>query len=240
MVVKANAIIRTASLVALLLPPAAHAYRPFDSTHPEVADIGKIDIEFGPVTYRREPNVHTWIAPQVVFNYGLAERWELVLEGQREHETGARWAITDTALSFKHVLREGSLQDKPGLSIAAEAGVLLPQIRADHGAGATLAGIIGQSGPWGAFSLTLELERTRDRRFAQAAGLILEGPAKRGWRPVAELTYAHEAGSADIGGALLGLIWEYRDGLEFDLGVKRSYQRHGHATEFRIGVTLGI
>jgi hypothetical protein len=42
---------------------------------------------------------------------------------------------------LKGVLREGSLQDKSGPSIATEFGLLLPGINDEHGTGATLTGI---------------------------------------------------------------------------------------------------
>jgi hypothetical protein len=56
--------------------------------------------------------------------------------------------IVDDGVSINSVLREGGLQDKPGPSIAAEFGVLLPEIRGEQGTGASLAGVLSQQWAW--------------------------------------------------------------------------------------------
>jgi hypothetical protein len=100
---------RIAGLVAAtcLVSPAAWAYRPFDTTLPEVVETGKFDLEFGPLGLLHEADERTWIAPQARFNYGIADGWEAVIEGQHEHAEGGRSAVKETALSLKHVVREG-------------------------------------------------------------------------------------------------------------------------------------
>jgi hypothetical protein len=62
----------------------------------------------------------------------------VVLERQSEFPDarGAPNTLLENALSLKHVLREGGLQDKTGLSIATELSVLLPGINAESGMGA--------------------------------------------------------------------------------------------------------
>src|SRR5665213_2209087 len=104
-----------------LWPSSAFAYRPFDSTDPAVADLGDIEVEFSPASFRHEKAGETWIGPATRLNYGFAQAWEIVLEGQAEHPSFARSALVDNELSLKTVLREGSLQDKSGLSLATEA-----------------------------------------------------------------------------------------------------------------------
>jgi hypothetical protein len=135
---------------------SAYAYRPFDSTDPAVADLGDFEIELSPLSYRHEPSGGLLIAPQLRLNYGFAEDWEVVLEGQGEHPqfAGASSALVENALSLKSVLREGSLQDKEGPSIAIEIGMLLPGVKAENGVGASLAGIIGQNFPGARFIST--------------------------------------------------------------------------------------
>src|SRR5215831_7543998 len=61
------------------------AYRPFDSTDAAVADVGQLEVELGPVQFRRSDEERTLIAPAYILNYGFAKDWELVLEGRGEH-----------------------------------------------------------------------------------------------------------------------------------------------------------
>lgn len=74
------------------------------------------------------------------------KNWELVLEGRSEHPLSGDGAtrLVDDGLFVKTVLREGALQDKAGLSIATEFGVLLPEINGVARAGASWAAIVSQ------------------------------------------------------------------------------------------------
>ena len=94
------------------------AYRPFNSTDAAVADVGQLEVEFGPVQFRRSNEEQTVIAPAYVLNFGFAKDWELVLEGRREHSLppadDTRSRFVGDALFLKGVLREGALQDKSG------------------------------------------------------------------------------------------------------------------------------
>ena len=68
-----------AVLICLFAQPAA-AYRPFDGTDAAVADVNETEIELQPAGWQRTGPQSTLIAPEVVFNYGFAERWEVVLQ----------------------------------------------------------------------------------------------------------------------------------------------------------------
>src|SRR5271169_266512 len=57
----------------------AVAYRPFDGTDAAVAGVGEVEIEFQPVGALRAGA--TSAVSEAIFNYGFAERWELVLQG---------------------------------------------------------------------------------------------------------------------------------------------------------------
>src|SRR6266700_6318719 len=61
------------------------AYRPFDSTDAAVADVGQLEVELGPVQFRRTNEEQTVIAPAYVLNFGFVKNWELVLEGRGDH-----------------------------------------------------------------------------------------------------------------------------------------------------------
>src|SRR5205814_1895627 len=86
------------------------AFRPFDGTDAAVADTGKVEIELGPVEYRREGATRTLFAPSTRVNYGFAPDWEAVVEGRIAH--GLSGDIRGTGLSedsatLKGLLREG-------------------------------------------------------------------------------------------------------------------------------------
>ena len=63
----------------------AQAYRPFDGTDAAIAEPGQVEVELGPAQYLQIGSERTLVAPTVVFNYGLSERWELVLQGEAVH-----------------------------------------------------------------------------------------------------------------------------------------------------------
>src|SRR5205823_3114162 len=100
-----------------------------------VAEPGQLEVELGPVEYFREGSDRQLFAPDLRLNYGFAERWEFTLEGLAAHglssESKRTSLVGDEAL-LKAVLREGSLQDKGGPSIATEFGLLLPGINDEH------------------------------------------------------------------------------------------------------------
>lgn len=220
----------------------ALAYRPFDSTDPAVADPGELEIEFSPVSFRHDDGGDTWIAPQLKINYGIAPHWELVIEGQGEHPQfeGLPSVMVDNAVFLKHVVREGTLQERTGASIAIEFGALLPGINDEHGLGAEVAGIIGSQFSWGAIYFTAAAALTREQTGEIFLGAIIEGPLDWNVRPVAEFVYEREFGHAEVFAALAGLIWEAREGLAFDLAVRQASVDGAPETEIRAGLTFAF
>jgi hypothetical protein len=124
-----------ATITFFTLP--AFAYRPFDGTDAAVADVNEIEIELQAFGWQRDEQQKTLIMPGVRFNYGFAERWEFVFEGQVETPLSpsgpSSFAANDVLL--KYIIKPGVLQDKAGLSIATEFGPLLPEINGDPGVG---------------------------------------------------------------------------------------------------------
>ena len=93
---------------------AARAYRPFDGT-----DTAVIEIELGPVEYLRDEAQRMLFVPDVKVNHGFMPRWEGSLEGDVTRGLTAgipRTSLVESEALLKSVLREGSLQDKPGPS----------------------------------------------------------------------------------------------------------------------------
>src|SRR6202171_2104954 len=142
------------SVVALSLlawSGLAHAYRPFDGTDAAVAAPGEVEIELQPAGRLRDETGTTLVAPATVINYGLSQDWEAVFEGNGQTPLSPSGPTRPTSAGafLKHVLQPGSLQNKPGPSVATEFGVLLPDSTGNSGVGASFAGIVSQRWDWG-------------------------------------------------------------------------------------------
>ncbi len=220
----------------------ASAYRPFDGTDAAVADKGKVEIEMQPAGLFRDASGTVLIAPAARFNYGLTETWEAVLEGQIETPISPSGpsSLTAAGAFLKGVLREGSLQDKTGPSVATEFGVLLPDSTGDSRFGASLAGIVSQRWDWGAIHLNGAAALTREHRGDLFLGVIIEGPSKWTVRPVAEVFYENEFGKSETISGLVGLIWQVRDDLSFDVGVRHGWTNRHPVNEVRAGLSFGF
>ena len=220
----------------------ALAYRPFDGTDPDVADPGEFEIEASPLSYLHDDSGEVLIGPQLKFNYGIAPRWELVVEGQAEHPQtgGSHSAVVDNAVFLKTVLREGSLQGRPGLSLATEFGGLLPGINDQSGLGFEWAAIAGYEAVWGAIHLTFAAALNREEKAEIFFSTIVEGPGEWRVRPVAELFYEREFHTTEIFSALGGFIWQARDDLSFDFAVRQADVNGSSETELRFGLTYAF
>jgi hypothetical protein len=227
---------RTATLLwlaATMWRAEVLAYRPFDGTDAAVADPGELEIELAPAGYLRAGPERALIAPAARFNYGVAPGWEAVLEGQAAHGLSAaprRFSLVGNAASLKHVLREGSLQDSPGPSVATD----------EPGLGASLAGIVSQRWEWVTVHVNLAGAVTRQQHGDLFIGAIVEGP--RGWtvRPVAELFHEREFGQRSTSSALVGILWQIRDTLSIDAAVRGARVTARTLGEIRLGLTLGF
>ena len=176
------------------------------------------------------------VAPATVVNIGFENRWEAVFEGNGLFPVSPAgpFEITDPGISLKHVLVPGSLQDQTGPSVATEFGVLLPEVNGDQGYGASLAGIVSQRWDWGTLHFNAAASSTRDQNTDLFAGLILEGPAKWIVRPVAEIFYEEEVNQSHTISALVGLIWQVRDNLSFDVAYRHAMTDGQPVNEIRL------
>jgi hypothetical protein len=236
-----------ASLLLLLCPmlwsPPTLAFRPFDGTDAAVADPGQVEIELQPAGYRREGSEHSLTGPGARFNYGFAEGWEAVLEGVAVHELSAgdrRSSLVDNALSLKHVLRDGSLQEKTGPSVATEWGLLLPGLNDDSGVGGSVALIASQQWPWATVHLNLAVAVTRQQHGDVFVGAIVEGPRDWPVRPVAEVFHERDFGGQTTESGLIGAIWQVRETLSFDAGLRRARVNDHSLDEIRAGLTFAF
>lgn len=227
--------------VALAMPSAAFAYRPFDSTDAAVAAEGELEIELGPVGYLADVHHRFLVAPNAVLNLGIVHGWEMVLEGEQLVLLGgapgdARLRLVDTHLFLKGVLRDGSLQEATGPSVALEFGPWLPTIHDEPGIGASANLIVSQR--WSALTVHVntEVALTRAGNLALFEGVIFEGPQWR-VRPVAEIFVEREFGEALVASGLAGAIWQVSDELAFDAGVRLASVDGYGLFEARAGLT---
>ena len=232
-----------AVLAAAAAPLPARAYRPFDSTDAAVADKGRIEIELGPIGLLKEGSERWLVAPSLIFNWGFADRWEVVLEGRHFVHLGSasstepRLRVEDVALSVKSVLREGSLQERSGVSIATEIGALLPEVNGEGGSGAQAALIASQR--WEALTVHLNgaAAWTRQHDLGLFGGVIVEGHDVWTVRPVTEV-FVEAQGDLPVEVSwLAGAIWRARDDLSIDAGVRLARSGGVDTTEIRLGLT---
>lgn len=241
---------RSAGAAALLLigavaawPRDARAYRPFDGSDASVADKGEMEIELEPLGYRREGSDHTLIAPAARFSYGFAERWEATLGGQAEHGLSGsdkRSILVGNSASLKGMLREGSLQEKPGPSLATEASLLLPGIGDESGVGGSLAGVVSQQWPFLTLHLNIVGAVSREQHGDIFLSVIVEGPHDWPVRPVAEVFHERDFGSFTTTSGLIGAIWQVRRNLAFDAGFRHASINDHTIDEVRAGVTFSV
>jgi len=228
----------------MLWPEYSFAYRPFDATDAAVADLGELEIELGPVEFRRSEAERTVIAPAYVLNYGFAKNWELVVEGQAEHPLppaeDTRSRLVGNGVFLKGVLREGVLQDKTGPSVATEFGILLPGINDEPGVGVSWLGIVSQRWAWGTIHFDAGAALTREHHGDLFLGTIIEGPYDWKIRPVAEVDYEREFGGKETFAVLGGAIWRVRDDLSLDVGLREAWVNRRPETEIRAGLTFAI
>lgn len=240
-------ILRKALLASLaaasLIAAPAYAYRPFNGTDGDVAEAGTYELEFSPLGYERNGASRTLMGPAIVNNFGLPGEFEIVLEGRMERDLddteGYRNRLGDTGISVKHVLRKGVLQGETGVSIAAECGVLLPEVHGVHGHGAACDGIVSQQFGPATVHLNAELSRNRDGSNGRFVGVIVEGRSE-GVRPVLELYNERDNRGGRTNSLLVGAIWRHGENLAFDAGLRRAREDGQNVTELRAGLTWSL
>ena len=80
-------------LVAFLFAHPAYAYRPFNSTDAAVAERGEMEIECGPLGYVVDVDGRFLVVPSFILNIGIAEGWEVVLEGRNSSRIHHSWRV---------------------------------------------------------------------------------------------------------------------------------------------------
>jgi hypothetical protein len=84
-----------------------------------------LEIEFGPAEPMRVGSQRFLTAPETVFNIGIADGGEAVLQGQAVTTLSpgpAQTSLFGNGFFLTNVVHAGVLQDKPGPSVAIEVG----------------------------------------------------------------------------------------------------------------------
>lgn len=229
-----------AAALACLLCGPAHALRPFQGTDAAVAEPGTFELEAG-VARLREANRRESSVPELVGNWGVGHGSEIVLEGKLQDDRvpgfGSHASLSETALSLKHVWRNGALQDAPGLSVASECGVLLPEVHGSTHTGFSCAAIA--SNRWDLLELHVNagLVRTREHSTGRELSLIAEAPEEWKIRPVAEAAAERDSAGERSRSLLLGVIIRVGENSAVDVGVRHGKVAGEHVDEVRAGLT---
>jgi hypothetical protein len=233
-------------VVALLLcSRRAEAYRPFDGTDADTAELGTFELEMGPVHWYDRAGQNYLIAPDTVLNLGILPSTELVIDFQDFVALGAlngrpRVALLETDILLKHVFREGILQGKSGLSVAVEAGPLTPEINGTNAFGASADLILSYRWDWGTLHFNEWPEYLRDHNLDVLSGVIIEGPHEWLVRPVSEFFYEKEFHEQQTLSGLVGAIWTPKDSFVLDLAFRRARIGDKNAAELRLGFTWAL
>jgi hypothetical protein len=238
---RALAAASVASLLAVFAAPA-HALRPFDGTDAAVADPQSIETEFGPLGYVREGDERLIVFPELGINYGAGSGYEFGLEARRimkmtDEQPTPSPHYDDFEVSMKRILRGGMMQEKKGPSVAGEIGVLLPTSD-EKGAGFVGALALTDHLRLIRVHLNAEISRTRTHETGRFGSAIFEIFDHRALHPVVELSLEREGEEPTTKGLLVGALWEVRERLVMDFGVRTSYADQ-HNAEVRAGMTFG-
>jgi hypothetical protein len=234
------------SYLFLFCPDSVQAYRPFNGTDGDVADLGEFELELGPVQLLREEGRNYLRMPATVLNFGILPRTELVIDfvgnlPLHRAQGDAAYAVQDTDVFLKVLLVKGALQEDagPGPSIALEAGPLTPEFGGQPGFGAAANLIISER--WKALLLHLNNEFALSRRDLNpvwSESLITELRVSEVIWPVTELLWERDMRTGgSLYSALVGAIWSVADGFDLDAAAVALNIRGQPAFEGRLGFT---
>ncbi len=229
-------------LELLLVHLDAWGYRPFVSTDAAVTDPKEFEIELGYFTLQQTNGEDTFKIPSLVLNYGLWRGTEVVGEFQVEKGSSDDVQLVDPGLFLKAVLKEGILQEKDGISVAVEAGPLLPStVHGERKFGIEGIGIL--SGRLAPFTYHVNLGGAAQRKDSEPVaiwGVIGELPILPQLRFVGEVNGEKARKESPHHSVLVGFIWRPSPSNIFlDAGIRRGIQGLPE-WEFTLGLTFGF
>jgi hypothetical protein len=241
---RARALTACLLFIGLLMPPSCWAYRPFISTDAAVADPQEAEVELGYFTLERDKGENSFIIPRVVLNYGLFRNWEAVGEFAVLRSPNGDVNLIDPALSVKAVVKEGVLQEKTGISIAADVGLLLPSTeQGERHFGFEGIGIA--SAKLGPVILHVNGGLGVQRSTGDVVGIwgvIGELLLWNGLRLVGEVNGEQPRRKDQRDSGLVGVIWQPwpSRNVAFDAGVRRGFTSAAPDWQVTMGVTFGF
>jgi hypothetical protein len=241
----ARALIVPAVSAAMFCSSRAQAYRPFDGTDADVAELGSFELEMGPAHWYDRAGQQSLLTPVTVLNFGILPGTELVIDFRGSVALGplngrSRAALLGTDIVVKHVLRDGILQGKSGLSVALELGPLTPEINGNDAFGASSDLILSYRWDWGTVHFNEWPSYSRRHNLDLFSGVIVEGPHDWVVRPVTEVFYEKEFSAERTVSGLIGVIWTAKDSFVLDLGLRGARIGRDNAAEARLGFTWTI
>jgi len=232
-------------LLSVALAPRALAYRPFDQTDADVAEVHVLELEIGPLQFERSGG-RTAYVPTFIFNAGVLPGWELVIDTSGRgtvagpREPGEVFQF-EAGVAFKGVVRKGSLQEGVGPSLAVEPELLLPATAGPSGFGFAAGVIVSQRWPALTVHLNLVPAWSRAHNLAGLAGLIVEGPSEWTVRPVGEVYIEGEHAVPGVTSSFLGgLIWRFSPQVSTDAAVRVGTVSGVGLVELRVGLTWDV
>jgi hypothetical protein len=231
-------------VTVLLVSGAAWAYRPFDQTDADVAELHVVELELGPAQLEWSQGRMAFV-PTFICNVGVFPGWELVVDTSASATVTGRQpgevAQFEAGVALKGVVRRGSLQDGEGPSVAIEPELLLPATAGPSGFGVAAGVIISQRWPALTVHLNLVPSWSRAHRFAGSIGVIVEGPADWIVRPVAETYMEAERGNPSVTvSGLGGLIWRLSPRVSADAALRVATESGVGLVEVRVGLTWDL
>ena len=236
---------RVVLLLSVALAPRALAYRPFDQTDADVAELHVMELEIGPLQFERSAG-RTAYVPTFIFNAGVLPGWELVIDtsggstvaGSREPGEVFQF---EAGVAFKGVLRRGSLQEGEGPSVAVEPELLFPATAGPSGFGFAAGVIVSQRWPALTLHLNLVPAWSRAHNLAGQVGVIAEGPANWTVRPVGEVYVEAEHTVPGVTTSFLGgVIWRISAQISTDAALRVGTVSGTGLVELRVGLTWDV
>ena len=116
----------------------------------------------------------------------------------------------------------------------------MPGVNAEHGTGAILDGIASQRWDWGTVHVNAQISLTREQHADYFLDTIIEGPHDWVVRPVSEVFYESDVSLFRTGSALIGAIWQVKDNIAVDFGLRGARVNDRTSAEIRAGVTFAF
>ncbi len=101
-------------------------------------------------------------------------------------------------------------------------------------------GIASQRRDWGTVHLNAQIALTREQHADYFLDTIIEGPHDWVVRPVSELFYERDVGQFRTRSALIGAIWQVKDNIAVDFGLRGARINDHTVGEIRAGVTFAF